>query len=170
MSPSRTLRKDNDAVFISAGAQKSRKLGVEGEDKSRASCTALNSSATPASANKPAVKDRVVVIGGGNVAVDVARTALRLGAKSVEMVCLEQRNEMPAYQEEIEATLAEGIKIRNGWGPKRILGNGSVTGIEFKRCTRVFDDQKRFSPVFDENELTTVDADQIIVAIGQIGG
>ena len=119
------------------------------------------------SAHKPAVKDRVLVIGGGNVAVDVARTALRLGAKNVEMVCLEQRHEMPAYKEEIEATLAENIKIRNGWGPKRILGNGSVTGIELKRCTRVFDDQKRFSPAFDENDLTTIEADQIIVAIGQ---
>ena len=119
------------------------------------------------SAKKPAVKGRVLVIGGGNVAVDVARTALRLGAKSVEMISLEQRNEMPAYKEEIEATLAENIKIRNGWGPKRILGNGSVTGIELKRCTRVFDDQKRFSPAFDENDLTTIEADQIIVAIGQ---
>ncbi len=75
---------------------------------------------------------------------------------------------MPAYKEEVEATLAEGIKIRNGWGPKHITGNGSITGIEFKRCTRVFDDQKRFRPVFDENELITVDADQIIIAIGQM--
>ncbi len=100
----------------------------------------------PASVNKPKVKNKVIVIGGGNVAVDVARTALRLGAKQVEMVCLEGANEMPAYKEEVEATLAEGIKIRNGWGPKRITGNGSVTGIEFKRCTRVFDDQKRFRP------------------------
>jgi NADPH-dependent glutamate synthase beta subunit-like oxidoreductase len=116
---------------------------------------------------KPAVKGRVLVIGGGNVAVDVARTALRLGAKSVELISLEQRNEMPAYKEEIEATIAENIIIRNGWGPKRILGNGSVTGIELKRCTRVFDDQKRFSPAFDENDLTTIEADQIIVAIGQ---
>ena len=98
------------------------------------------------------MKDRVLVIGGGNVAVDVARTALRLGARNVEMVCLEQRHEMPAYKEEIEATLAENIKIRDGWGPKRILGNGSVTGIELKRCTRVFDEQKRFSPAFDEND------------------
>ena len=114
------------------------------------------------------MKDRVLVIGGGNVAVDVARTALRLGARNVEMVCLEQRHEMPAYKEEIEATLAESIKIRNGWGPKRILGNGSVTGIELKRCTRVFDDQKRFSPAFDENDLAVVEAERIIVAIGQM--
>jgi heterodisulfide reductase subunit A-like polyferredoxin len=161
-----TLQKDYAAVFISAGAQKSRKLRVEGEDKPGV-LHGIEFLRAAGSAKKPAVKGRVLVIGGGNVAVDVARTALRLGAKSVELISLEQRNEMPAYKEEIEATLAENIKIRNGWGPKRILGNGSITGIELKRCTRVFDDQKRFSPAFDENDLTTIEADQIIVAIGQ---
>ena len=161
-----TLQKEYAAVFISAGAQKSRKLRVEGEDIPGV-LHGVEFLREAASAKKPAVKNRVLVIGGGNVAVDVARTALRLGARQVEMVCLEQRNEMPAYAEEIEATLAENIKIRNGWGPKRILGNGSVTGVEFKRCTRVFDDQKRFNPAFDENDLTTIEADQIIVAIGQ---
>jgi len=161
-----SLQKDNDAVFISAGAQKSRKLRIEGEDI-KGVLHGIEFLRDAGSANKPVVKDRVLVIGGGNVAVDVARTALRLGAKNVEMISLEQRNEMPAYKEEIEATLAENIKIRNGWGPKRILGNGSVTGIELKRCTRVFDDQKRFSPAFDENDLATIEADQIIVAIGQ---
>jgi heterodisulfide reductase subunit A-like polyferredoxin len=115
----------------------------------------------------PEVKARVVVIGGGNVAVDVARTALRLGAKSVEMVSLEQRHEMPAYPEEVEATLQEGIKVTNGWGPLRILGNGSVTGIELRKCTRVFDENKRFSPVYDEQQRISIDADQIITAIGQ---
>jgi len=162
-----TLQKDYAAVFISAGAQKSRKLRVEGEDI-KGVLHGVEFLRDAGSAKKPAVKGRVLVIGGGNVAVDVARTALRLGAKNVELICLEQRNEMPAYPEEIEATLAEEIKIRDGWGPKRILGNGSVTGIELKRCTRVFDDQKRFSPAFDENDLATVEADQIIVAIGQM--
>ena len=162
-----TLRTENDAVFISAGAQKSRKLRVEGEDKNGV-LHGVEFLREAASSAKPAVKDRVLVIGGGNVAVDVARTALRLGAKHVEMICLEQRREMPAYKEEIEATLAENITIRDGWGPRRILGNGSVTGIELKRCTRVFDEQKRFSPAFDETDLATVEADQIIVAIGQM--
>ncbi len=115
----------------------------------------------------PEVKARVVVIGGGSVAVDVARTALRLGAKSVEMVSLEERHEMPAYAEEVEATLHEGIKVTNGWGPLRILGNGSVTGIELKKCTRVFDENKRFSPVYDEQQRLSIEADQIITAIGQ---
>ena len=161
-----TLQKVYAAVFISAGAQKSRNLRIEGEDAIGV-LHGIEFLREAGSANKPAVKDRVLVIGGGNVAVDVARTAVRLGAKHVEMISLEQRKEMPAYKEEIEATLAENIKIRNGWGPKRILYNGSVTGIELKRCTRVFDAQKRFNPAFDEKDLATIEADQIIVAIGQ---
>jgi heterodisulfide reductase subunit A-like polyferredoxin len=161
------LRNDNEAVFISAGAQKSRKLGIKGETNSGV-LYGVEFLRGASSDVKPAVKDKVIVIGGGNVAVDVARTALRLGAKEVVMVCLEQRDEMPAYKEEIEATLAEGIKIQNGWGPKRILGNGAVTGVEFKRCTRVFDDNKRFNPAFDENDLVTVNAEQVIIAIGQM--
>ena len=108
-----------------------------------------------------------MVIGGGNVAVDVARTSLRLGAGHVEMISLEQQDEMPAYEEEIEATLKEGITIRNGWGPHRISGNGSVTGLELKLCPRVFDDSGRFNPVYDENKRITVRADHIIIAIGQ---
>ena len=123
------IRKDNDAVFISVGVQKGRPLGIEGEDKSGVEQGVNFLRQAGADGDKPKVRNKVVVIGGGNVAVDVARTALRLGAGSVEMVCLEQRKEMPAYKEEIEATLVEGINIRNGWGPAKILGNGSVTGI-----------------------------------------
>ena len=124
-----TLRHDFDAVFLSAGAQKSRRLRIEGEQINGV-LHGVEFLREAASAGKPAVKDRVLVIGGGNVAINVARTALRLGARTVEMVCLEQRVEMPAYKEEIEATLAENITIHNGWGPKRIMGNGTVTGLE----------------------------------------
>jgi heterodisulfide reductase subunit A-like polyferredoxin len=161
------LRKNNDVVLIAAGAHKSRKLGIPGEENNNV-LYGVEFLRDAASANKPKVKDKIVVIGGGNVAVDVARTALRLGAKQVEMVCLEAANEMPAYKEEIEATLAEGIKIHNSWGPKSIFAKGSLATLELKRCTKVFDDQKRFRPVFDEKELTTIDADQIIIAIGQM--
>ena len=160
------LRKENAAVFISAGAHMSRKLGVPGEEKPGVDF-GVEFLRQAGSDNKPKVGSRVLVIGGGNVAVDVARTALRLGAKQVEMVSLEKRDEMPAYKEEIAATLAEGIKIHNGWGPKRILGDGGVTGIELKECTRVFDENRRFSPAYNESNLKTIDADQIIVAIGQ---
>jgi len=100
---------------------------------------------------------------GGNAAVDVARTALRLGAKDVEIVCLEQRHEMPALKEEIEATLEEGITIRNGWGPRRILGNRTVEAIELKSCTSVFDEDGRFNPTYDEAKLTKLKADRVIV-------
>ena len=140
-----SLRQDYQAIFLSAGAQKSRKLRIEGEQINGV-LHGVEFLRDAASARKPAVKNRVLVIGGGNVAVDVARTALRLGARKVEMVCLERRDEMPAYKEEIEATLAENITIRDGWGPKRITGNGSVTGIELKRCTRVFDERNGSVP------------------------
>ena len=103
-----SLRQDYQAIFLSAGAQKSRKLRIEGEQINGV-LHGVEFLRDAASARKPAVKDRVLVIGGGNVAVDVARTALRLGARKVEMVCLERRDEMPAYKEEIEATLAENI-------------------------------------------------------------
>jgi heterodisulfide reductase subunit A-like polyferredoxin len=160
------LRADYDAIFVSVGVQKGRPLGIEGEDNAGV-IQGVEFLRLAASDGKPKVEDRVVVIGGGNVAVDVARTALRLGAKSVELVCLEQRKEMPAYPEEIEATIAEGIKIVNGWGPRTILGDGSVTGIELKRCTSVFGYDGRFNPRFAENDRKTLAADQIIIAIGQ---
>jgi heterodisulfide reductase subunit A-like polyferredoxin len=160
------LRKDHHAVFLSTGVPLGRPLGVEGEDKAGV-LQGVDFLRQAGSSAKPAVKDKVVVIGGGNVAVDVARTALRLGAGNVQMVCLEQHHEMPAYPEEVEATLTEGITIHNGWGPRRILGNGSVTGIEFKRCTSVFDADKRFSPKYAEDERISLEADQVIIAIGQ---
>jgi heterodisulfide reductase subunit A-like polyferredoxin len=160
------LHEDYDAIFVSVGVQIGRPLGIEGEDKAEV-IQGVEFLRQAASENKPEVKERVVVIGGGNVAVDVARTALRLGAGSVDLVCLEQHHEMPAYPEEIEATIAEGIKIVNGWGPRTILGNGSVTGIELKRCTSVFGYDGRFNPRFAENDRKTLGADQIIIAIGQ---
>ena len=160
------IRKDNGAVYLSVGAQVSRKLGVEGENKAGV-IYATEFLRQAAGGNRPQVKGKVVVVGGGNVAVDTARTAMRLGAGSVELVCLEQRDEMPALPEEVNATLEEGITIRNGWGPRRILGNGAVSGVELKRCVSVFDSDKRFNPTYDEKDLSSADADQIIVAIGQ---
>ena len=160
------LRKDYDAVFISVGVQKGRPLGVEGESREGV-IQGVDFLQQAASQNKPKVGKKVVVIGGGNVAVDVARTALRLGAANINMICLEQHHEMPAYKEEVEATLAEGINILNGWGPRAIQGNGSVSSIELKRCTSVFGYDGRFNPRFAENDRKIVEADQIIIAIGQ---
>ena len=160
------IRRDHDALFLSVGFQQSRRLGVDGEDCSGV-MHGIEFLRASAKGDLPAMGSSVVVIGGGNVAVDVARTAIRLGAKRVAMVSLEQHHEMPAFPEEIEATLTEGVEILNGWGPRRILGKGSAEGIELKRCTSVFDDG-RFSPIYDENDRMTLKADQIIVAIGQV--
>jgi heterodisulfide reductase subunit A-like polyferredoxin len=162
------LQKKYDAVYISAGAHVSRKLGVKGEDKQGVNFGVEFLKQVGNSKEKPVVKGNVVVIGGGNVAVDVARTALRLGADKVELVSLEKRHEMPAYDDEIGATLSEGIIIHNGWGPKQILGNGSVTGIEMKQCVNVFDENGRFHPSYDENKTKIIKTDKIIVAIGQM--
>jgi heterodisulfide reductase subunit A-like polyferredoxin len=162
------LKDENDAVYISAGAHVSRKLGIEGETKKGVNYGVEFLKQVGNVNEKPKVKENVVVIGGGNVAVDVARTALRLGAKNVNLVSLEQRKGMPAYKDEIEFTLSEGINIHNGWGPKQILGNGSVTGITLKKCTSVFDKAGKFSPAYNDNDTITLDTDQIIVAIGQM--
>ncbi len=161
------IRGENGSVFVSVGVGMSRSLGIDGEDKQGVvqGVEFLRQAALPD--NKPEVKDRVIVIGGGNVAIDVARTALRLGAKSVELISLEQRGEMPAYDEEIEATVYEGIKIRNGWGPRVILGGDSINGIELKKCTSVFGYDGQFNPVFNENERIKIEGDQILIAIGQ---
>lgn len=120
--------------------------------------------------DKKQFKGEVVVVGGGNVAVDCARTAHRLGAKNVSMFCLEDKDHMPASNDEIKETLEENITINNCWGPKEIAVNskGEVTSIIFKRCTRTIDPETgKFSPLYDENETMEVKADQIIFAIGQ---
>jgi NADPH-dependent glutamate synthase beta subunit-like oxidoreductase len=110
---------------------------------------------------------KVVVIGGGNVAIDAARTALRLGAREVELVCLESRQEMPAYSWEVGAAVEEGVRLSCGWGPAAFWGrNGVVEAAEFRRCVRVWDDCGRFAPSFTEERYRT-SADYVIVAIGQ---
>lgn len=162
------IKKNFDAVFVSAGAHGGRKLGVEGENLKGvdSGIDYLRENGMPG--NKPQTGENVVVIGGGNVAIDVARTALRLGAKRVELVSLEKHDQMPAYEDEIKAALDEGIIIRNGWGPNRITGNGSVSAIELKECTAVFDENGKFNPVYDTKNTVTIKTDQVIVAIGQM--
>lgn len=110
----------------------------------------------------------MVVVGGGNVAVDVARTAVRFGAEKVTMLCLEQRDEMPASEEEVLEALEEGIELKCGYGPKVINAeNGKVKSITFKVCTAVKDADGRFNPQYDENDTITLDADYVLSAIGQ---
>ncbi len=115
------------------------------------------------------MKGGVVVVGGGNVAVDCVRTAYRFGGDNPQMYCLESRDEMPASNDEIRETLEEGIAINNSWGPKEILKdeNGNVAGIVFKKCTSVKDAEGRFNPQYDENDTVTVECKNIVFAIGQ---
>jgi heterodisulfide reductase subunit A-like polyferredoxin len=155
------------AVFLATGLHGSRRLGVPGEDMEGVlpGVAFLRDAALN---KKIELGKKVVVVGGGNVAIDVALTAKRLGAENVSMVCLEARYEMPAWDYEIEEALEEDINIINCFGPKSFAGkDGKVTGIEFKQCTCVFDDNRCFNPKYDENVVQTLDADTVIVAIGQ---
>ena len=115
----------------------------------------------------PKLAGKVVVIGGGNVAIDVAMTARRQGAEQVEIVCLESREEMPAHAWEIADAVEEGISLNPSWGPKEIVGSGGkAAGLKLQRCTSVFDGDGRFAPKFD-GELSETSADTVIIAIGQ---
>ncbi len=153
--------------YLAIGAQAGRRLGIEGED-AEGVITGVDFLRKVSLDIMSKLEGPAVVIGGGNVAIDVARTAVRSGASKVEMFCLESREEMPALEEEIEEALCEGITINNSWGPKRILvENGRVKGIELRKCTQVFDGNKRFSPKFDENETMIVDASNILISVGQ---
>lgn len=112
---------------------------------------------------------RTIVVGGGNVAIDVARTAARLGSEHVEMFCLESSEDMPASTEEVVEANEDGVHISCGWGPVEVRTgeNGRVSEVVFKRCLRVFNDEGRFDPQYDENELRTVAADRVVFSIGQ---
>ena len=153
--------------YIAIGAQGGRKLGVEGED-AEGVVSGVEFLRAVNNGKSEKLQGRTVVIGGGNVAVDVARTALRTGSDSVALYCLESETEMPAAADEVAETRAEGIAVNNGWGPKRIIvEDGHVRGIEFKRCVSVFDESHRFSPKYDENETVLVDCENILTSIGQ---
>ncbi len=155
------------AVFVTVGAAQSRKLGIEGEDKPGV-VDAITFLREVNLGLRPSIGERVVVVGGGNVAVDAARTALRLDAKEVNLVCLESRQEMPAFESDIQAAVSEGVMLNCSWGPRVIVGDDDVTGIEFVRCASVFDPEGRFDPTFDESVKTSLTTDTVITAIGQV--
>jgi NADH-quinone oxidoreductase subunit F len=156
------------AVFLAVGAQNSLNLGVPGEDAGGV-LQALPVLTDVSSGKKVAVGKKVVVVGGGSVAMDVATTALRLGAADVQVVCLEGcHDDMPALNEEVEQAMEEGIKVDCGWGPIQITNSGGkVKGVALKRCTSVFDKSGRFAPCYNEKETKSYDADMVITAIGQ---
>ena len=154
------------AFYIAIGLQGGRLAGVPGEDAKgvESGVSFLRR------VNKAPVKleGDVVVVGGGNVAADVARSALRCTEGKVTMLCLEQRDEMPAAKDEVAEMLEEGIEIINGYGPKEVVSeNGEVTGVIFKKCTSVFDENHRFSPKYDEDDTIVVTCENVLMAIGQ---
>ncbi len=155
------------AFYLAIGLQGGRKTGVPGEDAEgvESGIAFLNRVNKDHSVR---LDGDVVVVGGGNVAVDVARTAARTTGGKITMLCLESEKEMPAAKDEVDEALEEGIAVKNGWGPKEILTeNGRVTGVVFKRCTSVFDKDHRFAPTYDENETITVPCSTVLQAIGQ---
>jgi indolepyruvate ferredoxin oxidoreductase, alpha subunit len=161
------LQKDFAAIFLAVGAQNSLKLGVDNEDLPEV-YPGLAFLKEISCGRKPRNGNKVVVIGGGNVAVDAALSAIRLGAEDVTMVCLESRDTMPAYKEEIAQAEEEGIKILCSWGIRRIIGVGNqVKGIELKSCTGVYDKNGKFAPHYNEKKTRNLEADTVVIAIGQ---
>jgi thioredoxin reductase len=158
------------ALILAAGAGAAKNLPLSGSDLGGvlAGVPFLHDVADAVDQSSELADRSVLVIGGGNVAVDAARSALRLGAASVTMTCLETANEMPAYPEEVEAALAEGIEILHSWGPECFLGEEErVCAVRLVRCISVFDDSGRFAPTLDAATTREVRADTVIVAIGQ---
>ena len=156
-----------EAFYLAIGAQAGRRLGIEGED-SDGVIPGVDFVRNVNLGEDIKLEGEIVVIGGGNVAIDVARNATRVGATTVNMYCLESREQMPALEEEIEEAIEENIVINNSWGPKRIVTeNSKVTGVEFKRCISVFDGNGRFSPKYDENDTKIVKANYVLISVGQ---
>lgn len=162
------LREQGYKGFYAAiGCQRGRKPGISGENAEGA-YTAVDFLRKAGEKESFALEGDVVVVGGGNVAIDAARISSRCTDAKISMFCLETRGKMPASNEEIEEALEEGIELNCGWGPKEILEeDGHVRGIVFKKCTRVFDAQGRFSPEYDENDTVTVPCRHVIFSVGQ---
>ena len=163
------LRKEGyKAFYVAVGAQGGRRAGVPGEDAAGVQTGVEFLRKVNLDEENASLPGRTAVIGGGNVAVDVARTALRAGSEGVSMYCLESRADMPAADDEVEEAHEEGVCIWNGWGPKEILSeNGKVTGIVLKKCVSVFDESGRFAPVYDEENCMTVECENVLLSIGQ---
>ncbi|MBC5658986.1 FAD-dependent oxidoreductase [Anaerosacchariphilus sp. NSJ-68] len=154
------------AFYIAIGCSAGRRPGVPGDD-AEGTTTAIDY-LREANTGKTSYTGRVVVVGGGNVAIDAARVSARSGAGEVHMLCLESEAEMPAADEEVREANEDGVKIQNGWGPKEVLTeNGKVTGIIFKKCTSVKNAEGRFAPTYDENETIRIECDRVIFAVGQ---
>jgi NADH-quinone oxidoreductase subunit F len=163
------LNEGYGAVFIAAGAQASKSIGIPGEEENLEGLYyGLDFLSQVRAGEEVGLSGKTVIIGGGNVAVDVARTALRSGAQEAHIFCLEPRDEMPAWEQDVDEAVDEGIVINSEASPSRITQqDGRVTGIEFTRCVCVFDDEGCFNPTCDLEDTRFVDADNVIISIGQ---
>ena len=163
------LRADGyKAFYIAIGCQGGRGVGVPGEDAAGVETGVDFLRRVNLDPEATKLCGDTVVIGGGNVAVDVARAAERCGDGKVSMFCLESRDIMPAADDEVEEAEAEGIAVNCGWGPKEIVAeNGKVKALVLKKCTRVFDENHKFSPVYDENETVTINCENVLLSVGQ---
>ena len=153
--------------YVAIGCQRGRKPGITGEN-AKGTYAAVDFLREAGANESFALEGDVVVVGGGNVAIDAARISSRCVDAKISMFCLEQREHMPASKEEIAEALEEGIELNCGWGPKEVLEeNGKVTGVVFKKCTRVLDEQGRFSPEYDEEQTVTIPCKHVIFSVGQ---
>ena len=155
------------AFYIAIGCQGGRRLNIPGEE-SEGVMTGVDFLHVMTDDENYKLTGDTVVIGGGNVAIDVSRTAIRCGTGKVYQVSLETRDIMPASVEEIENAEVEDIVFHGGWGPKEILTeNGKATGIVFKKCTSVYDSNGAFNPKYDENDIMTIQCSNVILSVGQ---
>ncbi len=161
------LRKEGyKAFYIAIGCSAGRRPGVPGDD-AEGTFTAIEY-LKDNNCGGEKYEGRVVVVGGGNVAIDASRVSIRNGAASVTQLCLESEAEMPASKEEQTEAAEDGVVIKCGWGPKEVkVTDGKVTGIVFKKCTSVKNAEGRFAPTYDENETIEIDCDRVIFAVGQ---
>ena len=160
------LDQEYDAIYLGTGAWKQPLLGIGGEELTQ---FGLNFLVDVNTYLQKAIGNDILVCGGGNVAMDVAMTAKRLGAKSVKLVCLEQADEMPATEEDVSRAKEEGVEIFNGWGLSRVLtdADGKVNGLESMKCTSVRNAEGRFDPQYDYDTKMNFASDYIILATGQ---
>lgn len=153
--------------YVAIGCQRGRKPGITGEN-AKGTYAAVDFLREAGAKESFALEGDVVVVGGGNVAIDAARISSRCVDAKISMFCLEQRENMPASKEEIAEALEEGIELNCGWGPKEVLEeDGKVAGVVFKKCIRVLDEQGRFSPEYDEGQTMTIPCKHVIFSVGQ---
>lgn len=153
--------------YVAIGCQRGRKPGITGEN-AKGTYAAVDFLREAGAKESFALEGDVVVVGGGNVAIDAARISSRCVDAKISMFCLEQRENMPASKEEIAEALEEGIELNCGWGPKEVLEeDGKMAGVVFKKCIRVLDEQGRFSPEYDEEQTVTIPCKHVIFSVGQ---